>query len=179
MENEQDMSNTNPNSATFAWTLAQATTPTAGAAPAASTPVVPAGMPGQTGDAGTALVPSTAAPGAAGNTPAGAAPGGTWGLLLPMVLVLGLMIVMSVFTGRKDKKKRQELMSSLKRGDTVQLSGGMIGTVIEIRDDDVLVKFDEGKIRFVKAAVQTILREGRSASGSIEVKDASKSTASV
>lgn len=96
-----------------------------------------------------------------------------------MVLVLGLMVLMSVFTGRKDKKKRQELMTSLKRGDTVQLTGGMIGTVIEIRDEDVLVKFEEGKIRFIKAAVQTILREGRPASGSIEVKDTAKSAASV
>lgn len=172
------MSNSHLESPTYLWTLAQAGTPTAGAAPATTGPVVPAGMPGQTSDAGTALVPSTAAPGAAGGA---AAPGlgNQWGLLLPMVLVLGLMIVMSVFTGRKDKKKRAELMSSLKRGDTVQLSGGMIGTVIEIRDEDVLVKFDEGKIRFVKAAVQTILREGRSASGSIEAKDTSKSVASV
>ncbi len=169
------MSNIHLDSPSLVWTLAQATTPTAGAAPAG--PVVPAGMPGQTGDAGTALVPSTAAPGAAGAATPGM--GSQWGLLLPMVLVLGLMIVMSVFTGRKDKKKRAELMSSLKRGDTVQLSGGMIGTVIEIRDEDVLVKFEEGKIRFVKAAVQTILREGRPASGSIEVKDTSKSTASV
>lgn len=164
------------------FTLAQASSPEAGAAPAApaaSGPVTPVGMPGQSGAATQAVTPATgAAGGATGAGGAGPAPS-TWGLLLPMVLVLGIMIIMSVVTGRRDKKKRQELMSGLERGDTVQLSGGMIGTVIEIRDEDVLVKFEEGKIRFVKAAVQTILRKAKGANGTIEAKDGNKVTASV
>jgi len=162
-------------------TLAQSSTPTAGAtaAPATVAPVTAAGMPGQTGEAAQPLVPGTGAAG--GPAGAGAAgPGGsTWGLLLPMVLVLGIMIIMSVFTGRRDKKKRAELMSGLERGDTVQLSGGMIGTIIDIRDEDVVVKFEEGRIRFVKAAVQTIIRKGKGANGTIEMKDGSRATASV
>jgi preprotein translocase subunit YajC len=81
-----------------------------------------------------------------------------------LFLLLGLMVVMLLLSSmgqRKEKKRRQELLSSLSRHDRVQTTGGVIGTITEIRGDEVVVKVDEStntKIRFAKSAVQAVLR---------------------
>lgn len=137
------------------WMLAQ-TGPAGGAAPA----IDPApGVPGA--DSGQGI---TSQDGGTGAT--GAAPTSPQSLLgSPFVLVLGmlLIIVMStVFGGRKDKKRRAEMLSSLKRQDRVQTAGGIIGTIVELKDDEVVLRVDEGtntRIRFAKSAIQQVLRE--------------------
>lgn len=160
------------------FTLAQ--TPTAGGTP--STPArqveIP-GMPasaaapaGATGAAagGQALQAVPAGPVGAG----GAAPARQGGLsdFTPFALMGVLLVVMvatSVLGGRKEKKKREELLKALSTNDRVQTLGGIIGTVVELRDDEVVLRVDENtntRIRFAKSAVQQVLRKhGTSASG--------------
>ena len=66
-----------------------------------------------------------------------------------------------MFNGqRKEKKRRAELLSAIKKGDRVQTVGGAIGTVTDIRDNDITVRVDDNtgtRIRFARSAVQTIL----------------------
>jgi len=85
---------------------------------------------------------------------------GGQGFFFIMMAVLVGMIVISMFSGRKDKKKKAEMMSAMGKGDRVQTIGGILGTVVEVRENDVLLKVDENantKIRFAKSAVQTVL----------------------
>lgn len=85
---------------------------------------------------------------------------GGQGIFFIMMAVLVGMIVISMMSGRKDKKKKAQMMSAMGKGDRVQTIGGILGTVVEVRDNDVLLKVDENantKIRFAKSAVQTVL----------------------
>ena len=146
-------------------TLAQAAPTGGGAPPAPSAPLTPAApampaAPAAGGD-GTTLVPGGA--GATGGT-GGAAPAPSAGpSMLPMVLLLVIIAVflfISTMGQRKERKKRAALLEAVKKGDRVQTIGGMIGTVVEVRDSDVIVKVDEQsntRIKFVKSAIQTIL----------------------
>lgn len=97
----------------------------------------------------------------------------------PMFLYLmGGMLFLIIFTtwngSRKEKKKRQEMNSALRKGDTVQMLGGIIGVVSEVRDDEIVVRMEEGKIRFAKSAVQGILKSSKDskADSSLETKPA-------
>jgi len=101
-----------------------------------------------------------------GAAPAGAqpapAPGGGMQLFFIMFGVLALMIFMQMSAGRKEKKRRAAMMASLGRHDRVQMMGGIIGTIMEVHDDEVVVKVDEAtntRIRFARTAVQTILKK--------------------
>ncbi|MCL4742165.1 MAG: preprotein translocase subunit YajC [Phycisphaerales bacterium] len=82
-------------------------------------------------------------------------------------ILLGLMVFMLVMTamqGRKEKRRVAEMLSSLKKGDRVQMIGGMQGVIHEIKDDFVLLRVDEHtntRIRFARSAVQTVLKESR------------------
>lgn len=91
-------------------------------------------------------------------TPAGGRPpGGDMSFLFLMFGMLALLILVSVFTGRKEKKRRAELMASLKKQDKVLMSGGIVGIVTDITDDEIVIRSEEARLRFTRAAVQTIL----------------------
>jgi preprotein translocase subunit YajC len=100
----------------------------------------------------------TVAPG--GNTPA-KRPGlfDQQFFLLVMLLVLG-MIVFSIMGQRRDRKKREALISAVKKHDRVQTIGGVIGSVVEVKPDYVVLKVDESsntRITFSRAAIAQVL----------------------
>lgn len=104
---------------------------------------------------------STGAPG----IPAGQPPrqGGP-DLFLFIVLGMSIFLVMMIFTsGRRQKRERQErqsMLDALKRNDKVQTIGGIIGTVAEVRTDEVVLKVDDAgqnKIRFARSAIQQVI----------------------
>lgn len=128
----------------------------AGANPAA--PPVNAPVPGLTDAApGSTAAPGT--PGAGTNTTAPPPAGFPIWLWLPMLLFAFLMLS-SMMTGRREKKKRAELLSAMKKHDRVETVGGILGTIVEVGDHDILVRVDDHantRIRFVKSAIRTVL----------------------
>jgi len=61
---------------------------------------------------------------------------------------------------RKQRKKREAMLGTLKKGDKVMTTGGMFATVAGIQDDVVTLQVAEGvRMRFTRQAVQTIVSE--------------------
>lgn len=122
-------------------------------------------------DGGRALTSETAgeavegADGAQG-TGGGAAPtgGGGLGYILPLMLVGFMALILFQALGqRKNDKKRRALLSQIKRYDRVQTIGGVIGTVMELKDTEVVLRTDEHsdtRIRFSRSAIQQVLTGG-------------------
>ena len=85
-----------------------------------------------------------------------------------MILLLGGMVLLFVFMGRGKRKteaKRKEMLSALKKGDKVTTIGGIMGTIMEVRDDEVVVKTDESnnaRMRFARWAVRGVGDQGKS-----------------
>ena len=113
----------------------------------------PAGAPTQPGTTG-----------APGNQPGGqqGAPG--FDPFLILMLGMGVFLVMMIFTsGRRQKREqreRQGMLDALQRNDKVQTIGGIIGTVAEVRSDEVILKVDDAgqnKIRFARSAIQQVI----------------------
>jgi preprotein translocase subunit YajC len=115
---------------------------------------------------GTPLVPGTGTANGPGARPAPQPD--MLSMLWPMFAIIGVFLVVSIMSGRKDKKRRESLMKGLGKGDKVQTIGGILGTVMEVGDDDVLLRVDETsntRIRFAKAAVQQVLRSASGTNG--------------
>jgi preprotein translocase subunit YajC len=73
---------------------------------------------------------------------------------------------MTTMAGRKEKKKRAQMLSGVKRGDRVQTIGGEIGSIVELSDTEMVLRVDEAsntRIRFARSALQQVLREGKAA----------------
>ena len=61
---------------------------------------------------------------------------------------------------QRQKKKTQEMLKSLQNGNTVLTSGGIVGTIISIGDDDTLVlrvKPDNIKLQVARSAVSNLV----------------------
>ena len=63
-----------------------------------------------------------------------------------LFIMLGAIVLMYVFMGRKKRKqaaKRKDMLTNLKKGDKITTIGGIVGSVIEVREDEVTLKIDE------------------------------------
>ena len=84
-----------------------------------------------------------------------------------MIFLLGAMVLFFVFMGRGKRKteaKRKEMLSALKKGDKVTTIGGIIGTVMDIRENEVTIKIDENnntRMRFIRSAVRGVGAEAK------------------
>ena len=75
--------------------------------------------------------------------PAGQAPaGGGWSLWLMLALMFVVMWFFMIRPQRKQQKELEKFRSELKRGDKVITSGGIYGTVDEVKERTVLLKVD-------------------------------------
>ena len=107
----------------------------------------------------------TAAPTTGGTPPPG------WfqllqGPLFPLMVGVLILYLFVFRSKRQTDKKRTDMLSNLKRGDKVQTIGGILGTVVEARDSDVLLKVDESsntKIRFSRNAIHRVVEEEKAA----------------
>jgi preprotein translocase subunit YajC len=55
--------------------------------------------------------------------------------ILPFVLIFVIMYFLIIRPQRTQLKKREEMLSAIRRGDTVVTGGGLIGKVTKVIDD--------------------------------------------
>ena len=82
--------------------------------------------------------------------------------MIMILLIMGVFLVFMMGGQRKEKKKRAQLLASLKKGDKVQTVGGVLGTVVELRDTEIVLKVDENantRIKFSRSAIQSVISE--------------------
>jgi preprotein translocase subunit YajC len=80
-------------------------------------------------------------------------------------VVLGIFWFVMSRDQRKKKGQRQQMLANLKKGDKVLTIGGAVGTIVGIKDTEVVVKVDESsnvKITFLRSAIDRVVssREG-------------------
>ena len=116
----------------------------------------------------TTATTTTETTGAAENPPAAQQTAAPWwaNQFIPFILIILVFYIFMFRSKRTQDKKRQEMLNQLKRGDRIQTIGGILGTVVEARENDVLVKVDESsntKIRFARNAIHRVMEDGEKA----------------
>lgn len=95
---------------------------------------------------------------------AGGQPGeGTspWFMLFMFAGIIALFYFIAIRPQQKQRKRHQELVSALQRGDEVIMASGMMGVVSKIEEDSVTVKVAKNtELRFQKQAVSATLPKG-------------------
>ena len=80
--------------------------------------------------------------------------GGSQIIFLALMFVLMYMIL---FRGpRKKQQQHKQMIQSLAKNDRIQTIGGIIGTVVDIKDDEITLKIDESnntKIKIIRSAI--------------------------
>lgn len=91
-------------------------------------------------------------------TPQGGDGGGGGGSFVSLILMFGMIFAVMYFfmirPQQKREKDRQKMLTELKKGDKVVTNSGMVGTIWGIKDNIIILKFEEDvRIEFLKSAI--------------------------
>ncbi|MFA5863657.1 MAG: preprotein translocase subunit YajC [Phycisphaerae bacterium] len=82
------------------------------------------------------------------------------------IMVVWIVALIAIFwfllirPKQKEQKQKERMLGGIKKYDKVMTIGGMIGTVMEVRDEEIILKVDDNantRIKFTRGAIQRIL----------------------
>ena len=77
---------------------------------------------------------------------------------LPIVAIGLVFYFLVIAPANKQRKKQQEMLSTLKKGDRVLTSGGIYGTIQGVEPDAVYLKIAENvKIKVARSAISSLV----------------------
>lgn len=81
------------------------------------------------------------------------------GFYIQIALVIAIMYFLLFRPMQKQRKDQQKMLSGLQNGDTVVTSGGVIGTIVAIEEDETLVirvKPNDIKLQVTRGSVSSL-----------------------
>jgi len=100
----------------------------------------------------------------------GGGQGGTFQMLMPMLVIFAIFYFMLIRPQQRKEKERQAMIGNVKSGDRVLFGGGIIGVVSNVKDKTLVVKIaDNVKVEITRAAINSVLEKGEKI-GSEETK---------
>ncbi len=96
---------------------------------------------------------------AAGDTPANAS--NPWLMPVLLVVMVAVFYFAMIRPQKKQEKQIAEMRDSLAVGDEVVTIGGIIGTVLIIKDDKIMIETgnDRTKLTILRSSVKTVLKD--------------------
>ena len=82
------------------------------------------------------------------------------GQMLPILAIFGIFYFLLFLPMQRQRKQTQKMLAGLQNGNTVVTSGGIVGTIIAIDNDDTLVlrvKPDNVKIQVSRSSVSSVV----------------------
>ena len=79
------------------------------------------------------------------------------GMAFPLILCLVVFWVFMIGPERKQRKKREEMLKSLEKGDEVVTTSGMYGSVVQVQDGVVTLQVADGvRLRFALQSIGSV-----------------------
>lgn len=76
--------------------------------------------------------------------------------LVPFVLIFVVFYFLLIAPQRKRQKQLEALLKSLKSGDKVTTSSGIIGVIVSIKDKSVSIRSADTKLEILKSAISEV-----------------------
>ena len=91
------------------------------------------------------------------------APGGASALMqfAPLILMFGAMYFLLIAPQRKKQKEHEKMMSALQPGDDIITTGGVHGTILNVKDDRYVVRVGDNnqKLEIAKGFVHSAVKK--------------------
>lgn len=86
-----------------------------------------------------------------------AAAGGMTSTIIMLVMMMAVFYFMLIRPENKRKKEAEEMRSAVKVGDKITTIGGIVGTVVNVKDDKLVIETgaDQVRIELAKWAMST------------------------
>ena len=105
-------------------------------------------------DVASAQTAATAAAPAASNSPLAMVVS-----FAPFIVIMILFYFLMIYPQNKERKKREEALNAIQRGDRILTRGGVYGTVADIKEQILIVKIAENvKIEMDRSFVESVIK---------------------
>jgi preprotein translocase subunit YajC len=86
---------------------------------------------------------------------------------LPLVVILAIFYLLVFMPMQKQRRQQATMLKELKNGQLVLTTGGIVGSIVSINEDDTLIlriKPDNIKIQVARSAVASLVAEEKKGS---------------
>lgn len=78
----------------------------------------------------------------------------------PFIIIMILFYFLMIYPQGKERKKREEQLNAIQRGDRVLTRGGIYGTVADIKEQILILKIAENvKIEVERSFVESVVKQ--------------------
>jgi len=83
--------------------------------------------------------------------------GGMGSTMIMLVVMIGVFYFMLIRPENKRKKEAEQMRSSVKKGDKITTIGGIVGTVVDVKENNIVIETsaDQVRIELAKWALST------------------------
>jgi preprotein translocase subunit YajC len=89
-----------------------------------------------------------------------------WVNIVPLVLIMVVFYFILIRPQQKKAREHTELLKTLKPGDKVVTSGGILGVIVSVKEKSVSLRSADTKLEVLKSAVSEITERNSAASQS-------------
>jgi preprotein translocase subunit YajC len=82
--------------------------------------------------------------------------------MVPLVLLMVMLYVIMIRPQQKKAREHTNLLTKLKVGDKIVTTGGIIGTVVSLKDKNVAIRSADTKMDILKSAIAEVTEKNPS-----------------
>ena len=82
---------------------------------------------------------------------------GGMGLLIQLVFIIAIFYFLLILPQRREQKRHREMLAALNRGDQVVTMGGLVGEIIQLKDELITLKTGEARVVVERARIARLV----------------------
>ena len=103
--------------------------------------------------------------------------GGMGSTLIMLVLMIAIFYFMLIRPENKRKKEAEQMRSAVKKGDKITTIGGIVGTVVDVKENNIVIETSADQFRMELAKWALSTNETAEAAAKAEAKKAQEAKA--
>lgn len=76
-----------------------------------------------------------------------------WVSMVPLLVMIFVFWFILLRPQMKQEKQREKMRKGLEKGDEVFTNGGLVGTIVSVKENTVMIRSDETKLEVLKSSV--------------------------
>ena len=105
------------------------------------------------------------------------AAGGMGSTLVMLLVMVAIFYFMLIRPENKRKKEAEQMRSSIKKGDKITTIGGIMGTVVDVKENSIVIETSADQVRLELAKWSVSANETADAAAKAEAKKAQEAKA--
>ena len=103
--------------------------------------------------------------------------GGMGSTMIMLVVMIGVFYFMLIRPENKRKKEAEQMRSSVKKGDKITTIGGIVGTVVDVKENTIVIETSADQVRIELAKWALSSNETAAEAAKAETKKAEEAKA--